>query len=113
MPLASPPSFCHRLGRELHDAQRIAVGVAKTEHGRHPRPARDLVVNVDAPGLQVVVVCLRIGGGKADAGVYADAPLPEGARATVVAAPGGATSIQRWPWPNVASSRVSKPSLPA
>jgi hypothetical protein len=37
---------------------------------------------------------------------------PCGTSAIVVAAPGGVTSIQRWPSPKEPSMRVSNPSVP-
>ena len=69
---AKPRDRPSRLRRGLDDDQRVSVRVAQPEHRRHgAAPTGDLVVDVDAGGLQRGVVCVDVRGVEADAGLAA------------------------------------------
>ena len=91
---AAPERECARGGgtavqlrQRLNDDQRVAVGIAQPEQRRdRATDARDLVVDVDAGGLQGRVVGVHVRRVEADAGLAAARllALRRGARAIVV-----------------------------
>ena len=82
----------------LDDQEAVAIGVAEPEHRRYRiAHAADLVVDVDAAGLEVGVIGVDVGGVERDPGLGVAGRLAGGGGtiAIVVVAFAGATSTQR------------------
>ena len=102
------------LCRRLDDDQRVAVRVAQPEHRLHrAAEARDLVVDVDAGGLQRGVIGVDVIRVEADPGLAAARLLALRRRGERDRrrGPATATSTQRISGPIGTSTTFSKPSV--